>query len=216
MFSSFISFRDITLYVIPGNITVYLFLKILGLYNITPFPYLVNATASNIGLLFIFASFSTCIGFLQSQIFIQIFNWEIEKNKKNPFVLVNLDFDDRVKSNITRKAASKFDLESNFVFNTTHFQLCNNYVLARTNEHSYGYSRRLISFSLFATVIPLPFTLSLSYFLCKLNSSIFLLVTVILISFCLSIYFCYNMTYDFRKKWVKNVFAMFLALPEDK
>jgi hypothetical protein len=24
------------------------------------------------------------------------------------------------------------------------------------------------------------------------------------------------MTYDFRKKWIKNVLAMFLALPEDK
>lgn len=110
MFSSFISFRDVTLYVIPGNITVYLFLKILGLYNITPFPYLLNATAANIGLLFIFASFSTCIGFLQSQIFIQIFNWEIKKNKKSPYSLGKLDFDDTIKNNITRKAVSKFSL----------------------------------------------------------------------------------------------------------
>ncbi len=216
MFSNFLSFRDITLYVIPGNITAYVFLKILSLHNVAPFPFFVQNTTSSIGLLFIFASISTCIGFLQSQIIIKIYNWLIEVSNKNPFLIANLNLSEEFESNIKTKIQKLLNQTGDYVPSPSHVAFCNTYVLARTNDHSYGYSRRLMNFSLFATVIPVPFTLGLYYFLYKIDINVGFKFLILLITGIAVFYFCYSITIEFRKAWAKSVLFFFLSLPEDK
>jgi hypothetical protein len=216
MFASFISFRDFTLYVIPGNITVYLFLKLLSLNNITPFPYFVQGTSTNIGLLVIFAAVSTCIGFIQSQVIITAFNWFIKKSKKNPYLLNNLGIDTTLYANTIAKMKATFQLSDDFIISQSHFVFCNSFVLSRTDEHSYGYARRLVNFSLFSTVIPVPFSLSLYYLFVKLHIPLFWHWTLFIV-FSIAIFiYCYKMTKHFRCLWVRNVLSLFLTLPQDK
>lgn len=216
MFASFISFRDFTLYVIPGNVTAYLILKIISLVDLNPFPSFMQGLSDNIGLLFIFVTVASFIGFLQSQIIIRLFNWLIENSKKSPYNLENAGMDKQLYDNSMAKMQRVFQLNSNFKFAPTHFLFCNSFVLSRTNEHSYGYARRLINFSLFSTVIPIPFTLSLYYISLKLNISllwhwpIFAFLTVVIF------YYCFRLSSNFRFQWIKTVLSLFLSLPEDK
>jgi hypothetical protein len=214
MFASFISFRDFTLYVIPGNISVYLFLKIIKYNGLNPFPYFENGFSSDYGILFIFVTVSSFIGFIQSQIIIKVFNWILDKSKTHPFKRKNWGIDETLFVNSMSKMKTIFNLNDNFKFTDSHFSFCNSFVLLRTNEHSYGYARRLINFSLFSTVIPIPISLSLYYMFIKLNVSGFwwILFSALIATI---FYYCFKMTMNFRFLWMKNVLSLFLSLPKD-
>ena len=215
MFSNILSFRDITLYVLPGNIIVYFLLKILSIYNITPFPHFISSISPNIWELVIFGALSTYVGFLQSKLVIKTFNKIFEKEKRSPYSLKTLWQKEDIIQLVTTKI-KEIGLQgetSDFGFH--HFVICMNYVKTKVSEGCYSYSSRLINYSHFASVIPLPLTLSLFYFLCKIQFSIWARFTLACL-FAIGIFFtCYTLCFIFRKKWVQYVLLLLVVIPKD-
>jgi hypothetical protein len=216
MFSNVGTFRDFTLYVLPGNLSVYLFLKIFVYYNkIVPEAFQFLET-ENWGIILIFASFASLYGFFQSQMMINAFNGILKLRKFKPLLLENLGFNKKIQENLEQQIKTVFNLDNNFAYVHPLFNLCNAFVLNRTNEHSYSYARRLMSYSLFACVVPVPVLLAMFYLLLKITISVWSKWLIFIFFSFIVFFICYRIALSFRKQAVVQVYNLFLSLPPDQ
>ena len=140
---------------------------------------------------------------------------------KNYYKIENLGFEENYKLKLIDCIKINFnlgELTNDQIINSTNtFELCNQFVLKFTNEHSYLYARRVSSFSLFSAVLWIPLSLLSIIVISKIailnNLGIFTWSALLFIFWLfLSFYFfLYN-----RKIWCKFIYNFVYVLTTNK
>jgi hypothetical protein len=218
MFSGIATLRDLVLYVICGNLTVFLLIRILSdFYQINLISNF-SVNINNLALLLAFTCFSTLIGFVQSGFIIFCFNKLLSKFAKNSFNLEHLPVRRTIETQLIAKIKKTFKLKEDIKIEETRdvFPLVNFFVVLRTNPHTYWYAERLIAFSHIYCTIPIPIIVGLFYLFTKLQLHPAFEISLWLLFSGLIAYFCFYQSYQLRKAWIDVVYKLFYNLPDDK
>jgi hypothetical protein len=215
MFSKTANFRDVTLYVIPGNLTVYLLIKLLS--EASGINLLINLTASfnNLGLVIAFISFSTLVGFIQSGFIIRYVNKYIHGKKS--ITLRTVPVYALVGPQIVKKIRKDLRIGKEIVIEDTPeiFGLVDSYVDLRTTDGSVRYADRLVTYSLIYCTIPLPLALAVLYLFGKVGITSLWKIPLWLGLSGILVAFCFSQSYRFRVQWVNTIYKLFYGLPAD-
>lgn len=209
MFANLGSFRDVTLYVLPGNLSAYLIIQSLIFQGVAIPTSISNFSAENWVILLVLAAFASVLGFFQTQLSIGCFTLILKIKNFRSIHLDSLPMPEVVKEKVYCQIKNIFGLEKD---TPQIFGICNSFVLHRTNEHSYGYARRLMSYSLFCCALYFPVQLGFLSFITSLSYIIWPDWIIFAISSVLLLILCYRLALHFRKNAIMQVFYLFLSV----